>query len=145
MSNLFGTATRSPRPWLLGAATMFAAGPVLADALGNSNELLCYGLTATVCTIDGETCDTMEPWELNLPDFVRLDLRARVVASTDSAGEKRQTPIASLERENGYVYMQGLQNGRAYSWVIAQSTGEGTMTINTFDTGVTIFTVCTPD
>lgn len=99
---------------------------------------------ATVCTLDGETCEKMEPWELNLPDFVRLDLRARLLKSTDSAKESRQTQIASLERENGFVYMQGLQNGRAYSWVIAQQSGEGTITINTFDTGVTIFTVCTP-
>jgi hypothetical protein len=129
--------------WLLGLAGL-AAGPALADALAGSNSLLCYGMTATVCTIDGNACETHEPWELNLPDFVNVDLRAKVLRSTDAAQETRETAIARLERQDGLMFLQGSQGARAFSWVMSEETGEGTIMINSFDTGVTVFTVCTP-
>jgi len=119
------------------------AGPVLADRIGDSNDLLCYGMTATVCTIDGATCETKEPWELNLPDFVDVDLRAKLLKSTPAAQESRETPIARVERDGGYIFLQGSQGERAFSWVIAEQTGEGSIMINSFDTAVTVFTVCT--
>jgi len=132
-----------PGAWLLGAMCL-ASGPALADALGDSNNLLCYGMTATVCAIDGDTCETKEPWELNLPDFVNVDLRAKVLRSTDAAQEARETAIARVERQDGLIFLQGSQGERAFSWVMSEETGEGTIMINTFDTGVTVFTVCTP-
>jgi hypothetical protein len=132
------------RPWMLGVTTTLMAGSALADALGSGNEFLCYGLTATVCTIEAGQCETREPWELDLPDFVRLDLRGRVIKSTAAALEQRETSIARMEREDGLIFLQGSQNGRAFSWVISETTGEGTMMINSQDTGVTVFTVCTP-
>jgi hypothetical protein len=138
-SRLFGL-----RPWLIAGAATLMSGSAFADKLGSGNEFLCYGLTASVCTIDGDGCETMEPWELNLPDFVQLDLRGRVIKSTDAALEQRETPITRMEREDGLILLQGLQNGRAFSWVITEETGEGTMMIASQDTGVTVFTVCTP-
>jgi hypothetical protein len=136
-------ACARPGAWLLGVASL-ASGPALADALGDSNSLLCYGMTATVCAIDSNTCETKEPWELNLPDFVNVDLRAKVLRSTDAAQETRETAIARVDRQDGRIVLQGSQGDRAFSWVMSQETGEGTIMINTFDTGVTVFTVCTP-
>jgi len=129
--------------WLLGLLAL-SSGPALADALGKSDSLLCYGLRATVCTIDGDACETKEPWELNLPDFVNLDLRGKVMKSTDAAKDPRQTPIARLEREDGLIILQGSQNQRAFSWIMSEATGEGTIMINEFNVGITVFTVCTP-
>ena len=129
--------------WLLGSLALLS-GSALADYLGQANNLLCYGLTANVCMIDGNVCETKEPWELNLPDFVNVDLRGRVLKSTDAAREERETPIARLERDQGYIFLQGSQGDRAFSWVISEESGEGTIMINSFDRGVTVFTVCTP-
>jgi hypothetical protein len=130
------------RRWLIAAGALLS-GPALADFIGNSNDLLCYGMTATVCTIDGKTCETKEPWELNLPDFVDVDLRAKLLKSTPAAQESRETPISRVERDLGYIFLQGSQGERAFSWVIAEKTGEGSIMINSFDTAVTVFTVCT--
>ena len=38
--------------------------------------------------------------------------------------------------------MQGMQDGRAFSWLITENTGEGTLTVSTADRGIVIFTVC---
>jgi hypothetical protein len=79
-----------------------------------------------------------------MPDFLRLDLRARVVTSTETAPEERVTEIQTLVRENGTIVLQGRQGERAFSWLIVEATGEGTLTMSTPGEGVTIFTLCTP-
>ncbi len=137
------TYSRKQGAWLLAAGALLS-GSAFADALGNNNDLLCYGLTATVCTIDGDACETKQPWELNLPDFVNVDLRGRLLKSTDAALEQRETEIARVERQDGLIFLQGSQNSRAFSWVMSEETGEGTIMINEFNVGITVFTVCTP-
>jgi hypothetical protein len=117
----------------------------LADQIGGANDLLCYGLTATVCEIDGNHCETFEPWELNLPDFVEVDLGEGTIGTTEASLEDRVTEISTLERSEGVIVLQGMQGDRAFSWVISPETGEGTMTVSAVELGITIFTVCTPD
>jgi hypothetical protein len=126
------------------AALSLLSGNVLADFLGDAEDLLCYGLTATVCTIDGSACETREPWELNLPDFVNVDLGSKLLKSTSASLDERETPIARVERNDGNLILQGSQDERAFSWVMSEATGEGSIMINSFDRGVTVFTVCTP-
>ena len=47
-------------------------------------------------------------------------------------------------REDGTIVLQGRQGERAYSWLIVEATGEGTLTMSTPGEGITVFTLCTP-
>ena len=124
-------------------ATLLLSSALLADDLTDSDSLVCYGWSASVCSIEGE-CENTAPWQLDMPDFPRLDLRARVVTSTETAPEERVTEIQTLVRENGTIVLQGRQGERAFSWLIVEATGEGTLTMSTPGEGVTVFTLCTP-
>ena len=123
--------------------TLLLSSPLWADELTDSNSLLCYGWSAAVCRIEGE-CEMTSPWQLNMPDFLRIDLRAGVATTTDTAPEERETEIQTLEREDGTIVLQGRQGEGAFSWLISEATGEGTLTMSTPGEGITIFTVCTP-
>lgn len=116
----------------------------IADDISGQNSLLCYGWHAAVCTQD-EQCETMEPRKLNLPDFIKLDLAAKVATTTNSALERRETPIQNMSRSDGIIMLQGLQGNWAFSWIIIEATGAGTMTIGSATEGATIFTSCTLD
>lgn len=131
---------RSCAPLTVG---LLISSSLLADDITDSDSLLCYGWSASVCRIEGE-CEITMPYQLNMPDFLRLDLNARVARTTETAPESRETEIQMLERENGNIILQGRQNERAFSWVILEETGEGTLTMSTLDEGITVFTVCTP-
>ncbi len=131
---------RSCGPFMAG---LLLSSALWADDLTDSNSLLCYGWSAARCTNVVE-CDVMEPYELNLPDFLKLDLQARMAVTTETAPELRETEIQTLEREDGNIILQGMQSGRAFSWVIQEATGEGTLTVSSLDAGITVFTVCTP-
>ena len=86
----------------------------------------------------------MEPWQLNIPDFVKLDLRGKRMQTTAASNEQRETPLQNVQRDNGTILIQGSQGERAFSWLITETSGEGTLSVAGHGQGVTVFTVCTP-
>jgi hypothetical protein len=115
---------------------------VLADDVSGSDALLCYGLSAARCET-GEGCETVEPWRLNLPDFVKLDLEGKRMQTTAGQPEQRETELQTVTRANGTILIQGSQGERAFSWLITETSGEGTLSVAAHGQGVTVFTVCT--
>ena len=124
-------------------ATALLSSSLWADDLTDSDSLLCYGWSAAVCHIEGE-CDETTPWQLNMPDFLKIDLEAGIAETTATAPEARETEIQTLEREDGFIVLQGRQGERAFSWLISEASGEGTLTMSTPGEGITVFTLCTP-
>jgi hypothetical protein len=125
-----------------GLAGLLYSGAVVADDVTGSDSLLCYGLSAARCET-GEVCEMVEPWRLNLPDFVKLDLRGKRIQTTAASAEQRETPLQSVERSNGTIMIHGSQGERAFSWLITETSGEGTLSVAGHGQGVTVFTVCT--
>jgi hypothetical protein len=123
---------------------LLLGGGVAADDVTGSDSLLCYAHSAARCEVEEGTCEVKTPWQLNLPDFLKLDLDAKRAETTEASGEVRQTPIRTVERSNGTILLQGVQGERAFSWLILEGTGEGTLTVSTPTAGLTVFTVCTP-
>ena len=93
-----------------GLASLLYCGAVFADDVSGSDSLLCYGLSATRCEL-GEACETVEPWQLNLPDFVKLDLRGKRIQTTAASAEQRETPLQSVQREQRHDSDSGLARG----------------------------------
>ena len=124
-------------------ATALFSGSLWADDLTGSDVLLCYGWSAAVCHIEGE-CDNSTPWDLNMPDFLKLDLEAGIAETTATSPVERETELRTVEREDGIIVLQGRQGDGAFSWLISEATGEGTLTVSTPGDGIVIFTLCTP-
>jgi hypothetical protein len=119
-------------------------GAAAADDVTGSDSLLCYALSAARCEIEETACAIREPWRLNLPDFFKLDLDAKRAVTTEASGDFRETDIRTVERSNGTILLQGVQGERAFSWLITEASGEGTLTVSAPSAGLTVFTVCTP-
>ena len=129
-------------PWLL-VAVLLLASPALADDLEGAGKILCTAVQATECPVDGD-CTTRPPWALNVPQFIVVDLDGKMLATTEASGENRSTPIKHMEREDGTIYLQGVEGGRAFSFVIAEDTGKLTVAVATQMRAVSVFGACTP-
>ena len=79
-------------------AVMTVAGLALADDLTGANKFLCTAVHAVGCDVDGD-CESGPPWNLNIPQFIEIDLEAKRLSTTKASGENRSTPIKNLERE----------------------------------------------
>ena len=83
------------------------------------------------------------PWELNVPQFVEIDLSAKKLKTTDASKENRETPIRHLERGDGLIILQGAQNQRAFSFVINEATGLASIAVATEELSIAVFGACT--
>jgi len=126
-------------------AALMAFGPApgaRADDLSGADQLLCASLSATRCTQEGCTTDRPVVW--NIPQFIEVDLKARTLHTTAASGQNRSTPIASLTRQDGQIVIQGLEEGRAFSFVIDEATGNLNAAIATPAGANVVFAACTP-
>jgi len=139
-------SSRLTRLVLLFAATLAlsaAAAPLMADDLRGTDKVLCTAVQATVCFAEGE-CFGGPPWNWNIPEFIEIDLKKEVLATTAASGENRTTPIRHLERADGMIVLQGVENGRDFSFMIAEETGRASIAVARAGVTVAVFGSCTP-
>jgi len=115
----------------------------IADDLTGEQLLLCTAVQVAVCE-DGGDCDISTPRELNVPQFILVDLKEKKLSTTPASGENRSTPIGTLLRQDGNIYLQGVEGGRAYSFVIAEKTGALVVAVARDGKAVSVFGACTP-
>lgn len=113
------------------------------DDLTGAEQLLCASVQATVCETEGE-CESGAPWTWNVPQFIEIDLGERVLRTTEASGEARETPIKNFLIEEGTIFLQGVERGRAFSVVIEESSGSASIAVARSGLTVSVFGACTP-
>jgi hypothetical protein len=127
----------------MAASVAFVAAVLPADDLTGSEQFLCTAVEVTLCSAGGE-CTSQPPWNLNIPQFIIIDLDKKTLSTTEASGENRSTPIKNLEREGGLIFLQGVENGRAFSFVIAEEDGLASIAVARDGLSVAVFGACTP-
>ncbi len=118
--------------------------PLAADMLKGTDRMLCVPGPVSHC-VAGGGCNYELPEGENVPDFIEVDLKRDTLATTRASGEDRTTSIQHKSREAGYVYLQGVENGRSYSMVISENSGDLTFVVAADGEAATMFGICTPD
>ena len=118
--------------------------PVAGDMLVDTERMLCVPGHVFHCVADGQ-CKTELPEDESIPEFIEVDLKRKTLATTRASGEDRSTAIQSQQRDAGYIYLQGVENGRTFSMVMSENTGDLTFVVATNGETATMFGVCTPD
>ncbi|MGW8369772.1 MAG: hypothetical protein ACWGPN_13985 [Gammaproteobacteria bacterium] len=121
-----------------------AAGTAAADDVTGQSQLLCAPGYVTHCSSGGE-CETGPPENYNFLDFFRIDLDRELILPTEASQDNSQTPIQSLTRAEGTIFLQGVENGRAYSFLIVEQTGDGAVSVIADGETATAFLSCTVD
>jgi hypothetical protein len=124
-------------------ALLFAL-PVAGDVLKDADRMLCVPGPVTHCVADGG-CNSGLPEDENVPEFIEVDLKRKTLAATRASGEDRSTPIQSQVRQAGHIYLHGVENGRVFSMVISENTGDLTFVVAADGETATMFGGCTPD
>jgi hypothetical protein len=134
-----------PMRKLIASAMVLAGGvgPGLANAgvpLDGSAPLLCALTEVQECE-PGGACQRRPPEAVNLPAFLRIDVKAKRVGADDASG--RTAPIHDLAQVDGRLIMYGGQEGRSWSAVILGETGRLSAGVVNHEGGFLIFGACT--
>jgi len=124
------------------AASLGFAWP--ADAAGKydgSAPMLCAVTAVSECTADGK-CERSAPQAgNNLPTFMRVDVKGKVLKADDGSG--RKTDIKSSSIVDDQLMLQGIENGKAWSMVIKSETGRWGGSVVEDDGSFALFGACT--
>jgi len=127
---------------LLGAVV--ARRGTRADDLAGASAFLCSAQTVSVCVPEDPDCESGPASTWHIPQFIQVDLTAKRLSTTKTSGENRSTPIENLQKREGSIYLQGIENGRAFSIRIDEASGELSAAVARDGVVVAVFGVCTP-
>jgi len=121
---------------------LLASGVALADNIEGADRLLCAPVQIMICVEDAQ-CYPAHASELGVPDFVIVDLKNKKMQTTKSSGQVRSTGFSNVSRSGGQIFLQGVENGRAFSFMINEVTGSLTVAVSRDGVAVAAFGACT--
>jgi hypothetical protein len=121
---------------------LLVSGVALADNLEGTDRLLCATGQIMICVEEAD-CYPAHASELGVPDFVVIDLKNKKMQTTKASEQVRTTAFSTVSRNGGKIYLQGIENGRAFSFVIDEVTGRLTVAVSRDGVSVTVFGSCT--
>ncbi len=104
--------------------------------------MICAASQVQIC-IEDDTCYAATPDELDVPDFVIIDTDKQTISTTRASGLNRSTEFLGVSKADGLIYLQGIEGGRAFSFVIHEATGRMTVSVARDGISVSVFGVCT--
>ena len=123
-------------------AGMTIGGLASADSVVGVDEIICAAGQVQIC-IEQDTCYATSAADLDVPEFVLIDTKKGTISTTKASGLNRSTEFTKSERKDGLIHLQGVEGGRAFSFVIHEETGRMTAAIARDGLSVTVFGACT--
>ena len=105
-------------------AAAFAATSVAAPGIDGKKDVVCAVMDVVAC-LEEESCLQGRASSFDLPEFIILDAKAKVIRPAYEGGEKAVSPVKNVERNGNHLILQGVENGRG--WDIAIDTESGKM------------------
>ena len=128
---------------ILLAVACLSTVPSRADVVSGADKLICAAVQATGCFVD-EDCIVATPSYFNIPHFIEIDLKNRMLSTTHASNDYRTTPIEHLTRDEGLIALHGSEFGRVFSFVITEETGTISAAVAADGVTISVFGACTP-
>jgi hypothetical protein len=123
-------------------AGMLVGGLAQADSLAGVDRMVCAAMQVQIC-VEEDTCYEASADELGVPDFVVIDMKKKSISTTKSSDESRSTTFTSVQKTSGLIFLQGIENGRAFSFIIEEISGRMTVAVARDGAAVNVFGACT--
>ena len=126
----------------LGVMTIMISTSVSAGGFDGTSNLVCAAIDVVACT-EGTVCLQGQARTFDLPEFLAIDFKQKVVRATEEGGHKQVSPIKSVEQTGTQMILQGVENGHGWSMSIDRKTGRITTTVSGEEVGFMVFGACT--
>ena len=132
-------------------ASAFCCASISATAadFDGTKTLLCALMESSEC-LPGTGCVTGTADSINLPNFINVDFKKKMITSkdpvtapTDTKNKPRNAKIKRMEQIEGLTILQGAQNGRGWSMSIGHADGKMTLSASGDGAGFVVQGACT--
>jgi hypothetical protein len=118
------------------------ASQAMAGDFDGSKPLVCATIEAFENNPGGK-CEGEPTQGINLPQFLRIDFEKKTIRGVREDGSVLTTPIKFMERVDGKLILNGIQNDVGWSLVISETTGKVTISAAKDQVGFVVFGACT--
>jgi hypothetical protein len=114
--------------------------PLMAATHEGSAPLLCALMEVMECEATSD-CQRTTAEHVHLPPFIKVNFGEKTLVGADNDDNK--AAVESIQNTNGRLVMQGGKEGRGWSLVILQDTGQMSAVVADGDGAFVIFGACT--
>jgi hypothetical protein len=117
----------------------------LSGAAGDfdgSKPVICAVIETVECGAGAE-CQKGAARAIDIPRFLTINFNENMISGKSDDGKLRTTKIQNMKRIDGKLILQGIQNGKAWSMVIMEKTGDMTISTSDEQVGFIVFGACT--
>lgn len=124
------------------AAAMTVGCNTTAVAIDGTSNVLCASLDVVAC-MEGATCMQGRASDFDVPKFLVVDVKKKVVRAHRASGIKAESPIRNIDKTDQQYILQGVEEHRG--WTISINRADGTMatTSSGSDVNIMMFGNCT--
>lgn len=113
-----------------------------AAQFDGSEPLLCAVTQTVECEADRE-CHPVTTEMARIPVFLKINFEKKIISATEESGRTDVSTIKNFERVDDRLILQGAENGRGWTMVISEETGEMSATVSDEEVGFVVFGACT--
>ena len=126
---------------LLGLGLML--NPLASNAaFDGKTNLVCAVMDVVACT-EGPSCMQGSAKTFDLPVFLFVDFKAKVVRGTDDSGGKEVSLVKNREITELQILLQGVEDHRGWSMAIDRKTGHLNLSSSGADVSFMLSGACT--
>lgn len=117
---------------------------LIAAQFDGTEALLCAVVQIVECETDGK-CHPATTEGARIPRFLKVNFDKKTITATEESGITDVSAIKNIEHSDDRLIMQGAENGRGWTLVISEKTGEMSATVSDDKVGFVVFGACTKD
>ncbi len=117
---------------------LFSSYGFTSDSVPTDRVLICSVLETVTC-VAGDECEKGNAEDVNLPQFLSVDLKRKVITGTKVDGTQLKTEIGRIENARDKLVLQGSQLGKAWTIVFNKKTKKFVLTVTDGEVGYTVF------
>jgi hypothetical protein len=114
---------------------------VPAGSFDGSKPFVCAIITAHECTTSNE-CKQVNVQRIDCPRFLTVDVGKKIITGKTEDLSVRNVEIKSISHVDANLILQGIQKGRAWSMVVAETTGKVTLSVSGKGESFVLFGEC---
>jgi hypothetical protein len=121
---------------------------VPAGDFDGSKPLTCAVIDVVEC-VPGGQCEERMPGEIDIVQFLQVDVTKKTITGTRAGGIKRTSAIEHIEHVDGKVIIQGaedgvegVRDGLGWSMAISEETGKMVVTGSGDEVAFVVFGAC---
>ena len=121
---------------------LLTSGLASAAGLDGKSNLTCAVMDVVACT-EGPTCLQGSSKTFDLPVFIFVDFKAKVVRGTNEGGGKEVSRVKNSETTESQLLLQGIEDHRGWSLAIDRRTGQLNLSSSGADVSFMLSGACT--